>query len=376
MARTLGTLGRIGIGFAVVAAAGTALAVPPYLSEQGRLFDSAGDPVDATVSVTFSLYAASSGGSAIWTETQNVIVDDGYFSAVLGDGTALDSSVFNGSTRYLGVKIGSDAEMTPRQEITSVPYALVAQRVLNKDGDVVIDDDGVWQGSSSGLVGPTGPSGSPGSTGPTGPAGSAGDDGPTGPAGSPGGAGPTGPGGPTGPMGPGGPNGATGPAGPTGPGGPGGATGPTGPTGLVASAGTYPSNIFPVITTGTFTAANPMGSYAIAAGEKVVLHYNFFFGSSTTTQGVACTSGQCAGIYATYGVCSSTDGATWSVLGAQMYFREEISIYYVPVGGTVMHTPASAGTYFYSICARRNSTGTGYYDPQVYYPALTILRYK
>jgi hypothetical protein len=259
MARQLGTLGRIGIGFAVMAAAGTALAVPPYLSEQGRLFDSTGDPVDATVSVTFSLYAAASGGTALWTETQNVIVEDGYFSAVLGDGTAIGAGVFNGSTRYLGVKIGADPEMTPRQEITSVPYALVAQRVLNKDGDVIIDDNGAWQGSTAGLAGPTGPAGPAGPTGPTGANGTNGATGPTGPGGANGATGATGPGGPAGGIGPTGPTGGQGPA------------GPTGPSGIVATFGVDGFLSGTVPTGFTFLHGCKTASYTAGAGQAALI---------------------------------------------------------------------------------------------------------
>ncbi len=273
MARQLGTLGRIGIGFAVMAAAGTALAVPPYLSEQGRLFDDMGVPVDATVSVTFSIYSVSTGGSAIWTETQSIAVDDGYFSAVLGDvsngGTAIPAPVFNGSTRYLGVKIGADPEMTPRQTVVSVPYALVARRVVNKDGDLVINDDGVWQGPPTGLQGPTGPAGAAGGVGPTGPAGSAGGVGPTGPAGAAGGQGPTGPAGSAGGQGPTGPAGAVGGQGPTGPGGPAGATGPTGPKGVVANFASVIGEVWSVPSNGNAVVAEASltPAYTAVAGD-------------------------------------------------------------------------------------------------------------
>src|SRR5262249_34596601 len=35
-------------------------------------------------------------------------------------------ALWDGSTRYLGVKINSDPEMTPREQITSVPYAFIS----------------------------------------------------------------------------------------------------------------------------------------------------------------------------------------------------------------------------------------------------------
>jgi hypothetical protein len=349
MARQLGTLGRIGIGFAVIAAAGTALAVPPYLSEQGRLFDSTGDPVDATVSVTFSLYAASTGGAAIWTETQDVIVDDGYFSAVLGDGTAIGAGVFNGSTRYLGVKIGADAEMTPRQEITSVPYALVAQRVLNKDGDVIIDDNGAWQGPTAGLAGPTGP------TGPTGPAGANGSIGPTGPTGA------------AGPTGPGGANGATGPAGPA------GSQGPTGPTGIVQVRSSYAVGGTSLTTT-NLSAFQSLGPYGIAAGDKVFASFHFDQYTSSQAGGVACAG--CTTAYINYGVCFSTDNATWTVIQENWSHMVMGSGMQLDLAGTAVHQPAAAGSYYYAICAKKGIASSPYWDLTLYYASLNLIHAK
>jgi hypothetical protein len=110
-----------GLAYAPTASA----AMPSVLTQQGRLLDDAGAPVDADVSFVFAIYAGATGGTALWTETQTVTVDQGYFSARLGDVTALDPDLFDGSkTLYLGVKVGVDAEMTPRQAITSVPFAL------------------------------------------------------------------------------------------------------------------------------------------------------------------------------------------------------------------------------------------------------------
>jgi hypothetical protein len=205
MARKLKQVGILGAGVAVFATATAAVAVPRFLSEQGRLFNAAGDPVtDTGVAVRFRIYSDAAGTMQVWEETQSVDFDDGYFSAVLGETTAIVPAIFNGEGRYLGVKIGSDPEMTPLQPLVSVPYALVATGVINDAGDVIVDAQGRWQGPSSGLIGPTGPQGP------------AGDRGPTGPQGPAGGVGAVGPTGPAGPVGATGGKGATGPAGPAG----------------------------------------------------------------------------------------------------------------------------------------------------------------
>ncbi|MFO0759220.1 MAG: hypothetical protein U0359_22200 [Byssovorax sp.] len=184
-------------------------AVPHGLTEQGRLFDAAGSPLDGTVTLTFTLYDAASGGNALWTEAQIVTLDEGYFSAELGALVPIPTGVWTGAERYVGIKVGNDPEMSPRQSTRSVPYALVAgdavgdihPTTVSVNGQLVIDAQGNWVGPATGLVGPAGPAG------PTGAQGIAGPQGP---------AGPIGPAGATGPQGPAGSTGATGPQGPAG----------------------------------------------------------------------------------------------------------------------------------------------------------------
>ncbi len=128
MARKLALLAFSAVG--VVAAAGwtaaSDAAVPNTLTEQGRLLDSNGNPVTAPVQFTFTVYDQATLGTALWTESQMITLDNGYFSARLGDKTALPANLFDGTVRYLGIKISTDAEMSPRQPIVSVPYALHA----------------------------------------------------------------------------------------------------------------------------------------------------------------------------------------------------------------------------------------------------------
>jgi hypothetical protein len=102
------------------------VAVAPLLQYQARLTNpSTGQSVaDGSYSVVFSLYSAASGGSPVWTETKSVAVANGLFNTALGDATALSPALFNGQALWLGVKVGSDAESTPRQQILPTAYAL------------------------------------------------------------------------------------------------------------------------------------------------------------------------------------------------------------------------------------------------------------
>jgi len=101
-------------------------AAPALLNYQGRLIDANGNPLSGTKSITFSIYAAATGGSAIWTEPQSLALDNGIFSASLGSVVNLPPSVFSSDTRYLGVTVLGDAEMSPRAQLLSVPYAIYA----------------------------------------------------------------------------------------------------------------------------------------------------------------------------------------------------------------------------------------------------------
>ncbi len=94
------------------------------LSVQGVIKNSDGSAVDnGKYSLTFKLYSVSSGGTAVWSETQNNIqVTGGIYSALLGAATPLDAP-FN-TTYYLGLAVDGGAELVPRTLLTSSPYAL------------------------------------------------------------------------------------------------------------------------------------------------------------------------------------------------------------------------------------------------------------
>jgi hypothetical protein len=100
-------------------------ASPLWVSYQARLADpTTGNPKpNGNYNVVFSLYDVDSGGIALWTESKSVEVVDGVFSTNLGDTSPLLPSLFNGQALWLGIKVESDAEASPRQQITVVPYA-------------------------------------------------------------------------------------------------------------------------------------------------------------------------------------------------------------------------------------------------------------
>ena len=113
---------------------GLALAqVPQLMNYQGLLTDPAtGEPVaDDTYEMVFSIYDVSTGGSAVWTESKSVQTQNGLYSVLLGSTTPLTATVLSGPEKYLGIKVGTDAEMTPRKRIVSTAYAIMSAEAEN-----------------------------------------------------------------------------------------------------------------------------------------------------------------------------------------------------------------------------------------------------
>ena len=89
---------------------------------QGRLTDAAGNPINGTKNMTFRLYTAETGGTAIWEETHaGVQVSDGLFNVVLGESTPLDEAQFH-QPLYLEVVVDGET-LSPRQKLLGAPYA-------------------------------------------------------------------------------------------------------------------------------------------------------------------------------------------------------------------------------------------------------------
>lgn len=115
---------------AVTVMAGPNAQAPTLISYQGFLTGSDGNPMTGTVTLQFDLYDSETGGSALWSETQNsVTVTDGYFAVMLGEVAPIDAGDFSGSERWLQVTV--DGTAMPRQRFASVPYALQAENAAS-----------------------------------------------------------------------------------------------------------------------------------------------------------------------------------------------------------------------------------------------------
>ena len=102
-------------------------AVPRLVRYQGQAVDSNGVPLEGPYTLTFRLYDAVTNGTALWTEQHpNVTVTGGNFSVLLGEIVSLDAFDWSQS-RWISVQVNSEPELSPRQQITSVPLAIRAK---------------------------------------------------------------------------------------------------------------------------------------------------------------------------------------------------------------------------------------------------------
>ncbi len=127
-----------------------AFATTPHLIRyQGQAVDSQGVPLEGPRTLTFRLYDAETGGNKVWEETQrDVPLTGGYFSVLLGQVTSLASVDWAAKPLWLAVKVGESAELTPRQRITSVPTAIVAERLADESKMVPSGAIILWTGAN------------------------------------------------------------------------------------------------------------------------------------------------------------------------------------------------------------------------------------
>ena len=99
---------------------GTTADAPGAIPIQGRLTDASGTPLNGTYTLTFGLYEDAAAVSALCADVRLVSVTNGLFSDYMDH----CSDDITGQRLWLGIQVGSDPEMTPRQIIYPVPYAL------------------------------------------------------------------------------------------------------------------------------------------------------------------------------------------------------------------------------------------------------------
>ncbi len=148
--------------FSLLRAVPAHAAINSQINFQGKLTNPDGTNVtDGTYSIRFRIYNSASldganpcsANSCLWEETQaSVSVSAGIFQVNLGSVTSLPGSVdFNTSGLYLGVKVGSDAEMTPRIQFTATPYAFNSSTLngLSSSAFGQLSSNQTWTGTNT-----------------------------------------------------------------------------------------------------------------------------------------------------------------------------------------------------------------------------------
>ncbi len=114
---------------------------PGRMAFQGFLSDAAGQPLGLAspikTNLTFRIYRNALGATPadlVWSESQTVVVEQGQYTVLLGNGAQVGSepftnhlaTVFTGadaSDRFLGVTVGTGGELRPRIQFFASPFA-------------------------------------------------------------------------------------------------------------------------------------------------------------------------------------------------------------------------------------------------------------
>jgi len=101
------------------------------LSFQGRLTDAQDNPITKQTTLRMGIYnnESASGSALLWQEIVSPTPDsEGIFSVILGKNSAIPQSLFaQNSALWLGVTVEQTSELTPRQQIATVAYAVNAE---------------------------------------------------------------------------------------------------------------------------------------------------------------------------------------------------------------------------------------------------------
>jgi hypothetical protein len=124
--------------------------VPPVINYQGHLLDHSGFPVNGAVTMGFALYDAATGGTALYSETQTVIVVNGLFSAAIGSVTLIPQTIFDRVPPAGFLEISVNGTVIPRRNrFGSVAYAFNSG---NANIDSVLAGAGLAAGGNTGEV--------------------------------------------------------------------------------------------------------------------------------------------------------------------------------------------------------------------------------
>jgi len=119
--------------------------ITPLISFQGFLTDALGNPLGFPAPVMrdleFTIYDLAAGGAIVWGPELHagVTIDNGVFQVRLGSSVPLMASMFSSPSRWVQVRVIPGGVLTPRTQLTAVPFAFRAA-----ESDAAVADDGDW----------------------------------------------------------------------------------------------------------------------------------------------------------------------------------------------------------------------------------------
>src|SRR3989344_5735165 len=113
-----------------------ALAIPQTFNINGKLTDSNGVALAGDYNFNFSIYNNATGGTYLWNSGVLSVTTDsnGIYHVILNNVNLNFSEQY-----FLGIRVGTDSEMSPRLNLTSSPYAYMAQNVTV--GGIIFDSN-------------------------------------------------------------------------------------------------------------------------------------------------------------------------------------------------------------------------------------------
>ena len=153
---------KLVIGIILAVAAGSALtgfAAGAAFTYQGVIKNVGGTPLTGNQTVEFRLYTQASGGSPVWARKRNVLLNaNGLFNTSISDDgdpitgtpeTPLAAVLANNAntTLYIGLTVDeTSGEISPRQALLAVPYAIHAADVTAASGDFAVEGLATFRG--------------------------------------------------------------------------------------------------------------------------------------------------------------------------------------------------------------------------------------
>ncbi len=102
-----------------------AQSVPALINYQGRLLDGT-NLVNGTVGLELSLFTAASGGTLLYTDSNDVAVADGLYATIIGDGTLFGDlrTALEHPAVFVQIRVNG-TDLSPRDRLVSAAYAIV-----------------------------------------------------------------------------------------------------------------------------------------------------------------------------------------------------------------------------------------------------------